>query len=120
MDATVANEVRTEFATSVNGRREARGDRSATVENDAALALSLTSPTGNGPVPLGSDITYVWQLCNVGARAATAVTLANVSGAPAGNETGVFIFAPIPAGTTLDYAASLPGWNALLQLGCRQ
>ncbi|HKQ51471.1 MAG TPA: hypothetical protein VJT74_03825, partial [Pyrinomonadaceae bacterium] len=69
VDGTVANEVRTESNASVNGRREARGDRSATVENDAQLALSLTAPAG--PVPLGSDITYVWQLCNTGARAAS-------------------------------------------------
>jgi hypothetical protein len=96
-----AGEVRTESAASVNGRREARGDRSATVENDAQLALSLTSPTGTGPVALGSNITYTWQLCNTGARSAAAITLANVSGAPAGGDTGVWIFAPVPTGTTL-------------------
>jgi hypothetical protein len=91
-----ANEVRTESASSVNGKREARGDRSATVDNDAQLALSLTAPAG--PVALGSNITYVWQLCDTGLRAATAVTLTN---APAGSNTGVFIFAPVPAGTAL-------------------
>lgn len=103
-----ANEVRTESNASVNGRREARGDRSAIVENDAQLALSLTSPTGNGPVPLGSNITYVWQLCNTGARAATSVTLANVTGAPAGGNSGVFVFAPIPTGTTLEGTQVFP------------
>jgi hypothetical protein len=91
-----ANEVRTESASSVNGKREARGDRSATVDNDAQLALSLTAPAG--PVALGSNITYVWQLCDTGLRSATAVTLTN---APAGSNTGVFIFAPVPAGTAL-------------------
>ena len=91
-----AAEVRTESLASVNGRREARGDRSATVENDAQLALSLTAPAG--PVALGSNITYVWQLCNTGARAATAITLTN---APVGSNSGVFIFAPVPTGTTL-------------------
>jgi hypothetical protein len=96
-----AGEVRTESAASVNGRREARGDRSATVENDAQLTLTLTSPTGNGPVPLGSNITYTWQLCNTGARPAASVTLTNVSGAPAGGDSGVWVFAPVPAGTTL-------------------
>ncbi|HUQ33531.1 MAG TPA: hypothetical protein VM095_15520 [Pyrinomonadaceae bacterium] len=96
-----AGEVRTESAASVNGRREARGDRSATVDNDAQLALSLTSPTGTGPVALGSNITYTWQLCNTGARSAAAITLANVSGAPVGGDTGVWIFAPVPQGTTL-------------------
>jgi hypothetical protein len=108
VDATVANEVRTESNASVNGRREARGDRSAIVENDAQLALSLTSPTGNGPVPLGSNITYVWQVCNTGARAATSVTLANVTGAPAGGNSGVFVFAPVPAGTTLEGTQVFP------------
>jgi hypothetical protein len=96
-----AGEVRTESAASVNGRREARGDRSATVDNDAQLALSLTSPTGTGPVALGSNITYTWQLCNTGARNAASITLANVSGAPVGGDTGVWIFAPVPQGTTL-------------------
>src|SRR5436305_8986261 len=91
-----AGEVRTESNASVNGRREARGDRSTTVENDAQLALSLTAPAG--PVALGSNITYTWQLCNTGARAATAITLTN---APAGSNTGVFFFAPVPTGTTL-------------------
>jgi len=90
------NEVRTESASSVNGKREARGDRSATVDNDAQLALSLTAPAG--PVALGSNITYVWQLCDTGLRTASAVTLTN---APAGSNTGVFIFAPVPAGTAL-------------------
>jgi hypothetical protein len=98
VDAITANEVRTESNASVNGRREARGDRSAVVDNNAQLALSLTSPTGNGPVPLGSNITYVWQLCNTGARAASAITLAN---GPAGSNTGVFVFAPVPAYTAL-------------------
>jgi hypothetical protein len=91
-----AGDVRTVSAASVNGRREARGDRSTTVEDDAQLALSLTAPTG--PVALGSNITYVWQLCNTGARAAAAITLTN---APAGSNTGVFFFAPVPTGTTL-------------------
>ena len=97
-----AGEVRTEFATPVNGRREARGDRSVTVENDAQLALSLTSPTGPGPVPLGTDIDYVWQVCNTGARPATSVTLTN---APVGSNTGVFICAPVPANTVLSAQA---------------
>ena len=108
VDATTANEVRTESNASVTGRREARGDRSAIVENDAQLALSLTSPTGNGPVALGTNITYVWQVCNTGARAASSVTLANVNGVPAGGETGVFVFAPIPTGTTLEGTQVFP------------
>jgi hypothetical protein len=108
VDATTANEVRTESNASVTGRREARGDRSAIVETDAQLALSLTSPTGTGPVALGTNITYVWQLCNTGARAASPVTLANVNGVPAGGETGVFIFAPIPTGTTLEATQVFP------------
>lgn len=91
-----SHEVRTVSSASVNGVREARGDRTATVANDAQLVLSLTGPSG--PLPLGSNITYVWNLCNTGARAATSVTLTN---APAGSKTGVFIVAPIPAGTSL-------------------
>lgn len=91
-----ANEVRTVSGASVNGVREARGDRSVTVANDAQLALTVSGPAG--PVALGSDITYVWNLCNNGARSATSVTLVN---GPGGSNTGVFIFAPIPAGTTL-------------------
>jgi hypothetical protein len=91
-----AHEVRTVSGASVNGVREARGDRTVTVASDAQLALSLTGPAG--PLPLGSNITYVWNLCNTGARTATSVTLTN---APVGARTGVFIVAPIPAGTSL-------------------
>src|ERR1700704_2395623 len=47
-----ANEVRTVSASSVNGLREARGDISATVVDDALLKLTLTAPAG--PVGLGS------------------------------------------------------------------
>src|SRR5882762_9307549 len=68
-----ANEVQTESALSVNGLREARGDISATVVDDALLRLTLNAPAG--PVALGSDITYTWQLDNVGARPVTGVTL---------------------------------------------
>src|SRR5215472_9841788 len=53
---TSANEVRTVSLSSVNGLREARGDISATVVDDALLRLTLTAPSG--PVPIGSDITY--------------------------------------------------------------
>ncbi|MDQ6651481.1 MAG: hypothetical protein M3Y84_01925 [Acidobacteriota bacterium] len=89
-------EVRTVSAASVNGLREARGDASASVVSDARLALSLTGPAG--PVALGSNITYVWNLCNIGTRPASAVTLVN---GPGGSNVGVFIIAPIPAGTSL-------------------
>ncbi len=41
---TSANEVRTVSAASVNGLREARGDRSVTVANDAILQLVLDCP----------------------------------------------------------------------------
>ena len=46
--------MRTESAASVNGKREARGDLSATVVDDALLRLSLTAPPG--PIALGSDV----------------------------------------------------------------
>jgi len=51
-----ALEVRTESALSVNGKREAKGEFSATVVDDAKLLLRLNAPTG--PVAIGSDITY--------------------------------------------------------------
>jgi hypothetical protein len=91
-----SNEVSTVSLASVNGLREARGDASASVVSDAQLALSLTGPAG--PVALGSNITYGWDLCNVGARPASAVTLVN---GPGGSNVGVFIIAPIPGGTSL-------------------
>lgn len=95
---TSANEVRTESALSVNGRREARGDISATVVDDAALRLALTAPAG--PVALGSDITYTWQLSNTGSRDVSGVTL-NAS-------TQVYIIAPIPARTVLRAGQTFP------------
>src|SRR5207302_521637 len=80
------NEVRTVSASSVNGQREARGDISASVIDDALLKLTLTAPTG--PVPVGSDITYTWQVCNTGSQAASGVTL--------NGSTQVYIIVPIP------------------------
>jgi hypothetical protein len=91
-------EVRTESALSVNGKREARGDISATVDDDALLELHLTAPAG--PVPLGSDITYTWQLDNVGGRPAGGVTL--------DGSTQVYIIAPIPARTVLRAGQTFP------------
>ncbi len=88
---TSANEVRTVSGSSVNGLREARGDISAAVVNDTLLKLTLTAPPG--PVSLGSDITYTWQVQNTGLRDASGVTL---NGSPA-----VYIIAPIPARTVL-------------------
>jgi len=93
-----ANEVRTVSGSSVNGLREGRGDISATVANDALLELTLTAPAG--PVALGSDITYGWQVCNNGARDASGVTL-NAS-------TQVYIIAPIPARTVLTSGQTFP------------
>jgi len=93
-----ANEVQTESATSVNGKSEARGDISATVVEDASLSLTLTAPSG--PVPLGSDITYTWQLANPGARDVTGVTLNAL--------TQVYIIAPIPARTVLKSGQTFP------------
>src|SRR5437867_3854276 len=81
------NEVRTVSAASVNGQREAKGDISATVANDAQLQLTLTTAPA-APVDLGTDVTYTWQLCNNGSRDASGVTL---SGSPQ-----VYIIAPIP------------------------
>lgn len=97
------HEVRTVSTISVNGLREARGDVSASVEADAQLVLSLTAPAG--PVALGSNINYSWALCNTGLRGATSVTLTN---APAGSNSGIFIFAPIPVGTALTTGQTFP------------
>jgi hypothetical protein len=93
-----ANEVQTVSALSVNGLREARGDLSASVVNDGRLVLTLTAPPG--PVNLGSDITYTWDLANNGARAVTGVTL------NASNQ--VYIIAPIPARTVLTAGQTFP------------
>src|SRR5688572_9773584 len=95
---TSANEVRTVSATSVNGLREGRGDISVTVANDALLQLTLTAPSG--PVALGSDITYGWQVCNNGARTVSGVTL--------NGSTQVYIVAPVPVSTFLKSGQSFP------------
>lgn len=98
-----AHEIRTVSTSSVNGLREARGDVWATVENDAQLVLTLTAPAG--PVSLGSNISYAWQVCNTGLRTAQSVTLTN---APGGSNSGVFIFSPIPVGTSLASGQTFP------------
>lgn len=95
---TSANEVRTVSASSVNGLREARGDISASVVSDSALRLTLTAPSG--PVNLGADIAYTWQLANTGARDVLGVTL-NAS-------TQVYIIAPIPLRTVLKSGQTFP------------
>ncbi len=93
-----ANEVGTVSTSSVNGLREARGDLSASVVNDALLQLTLTAPAG--PVGLSSDITYTWQAANNGVHDATGVTL--------NGSTQVYIIAPIPARTVLKSGQSFP------------
>ncbi len=93
-----ANEVRTESALSVNGKREAKGDITATVVDDALIKLTLTAPAG--PVNLGSDITYAWQACNTGSRDVAGVTL--------NGSTQVYIIAPIPVSTVLKSGQSFP------------
>jgi hypothetical protein len=98
-----AHEVRTVSTSSVNGLREARGDMSAAIDTDVMAVLSLTAPAG--PVALGSDINYSWQLCNNGQRASQSITLVN---APGGSNTGVFIIAPIPVGTALKSGQTFP------------
>ena len=94
-----ANEVRTSVPSGttapVNGESEARGDISATVDSDTQLRLNINYPAG--PVALGSAITYTFSLENTGQRPANAQTLA---GAPAGSNSGVFVVAPIPVGTS--------------------
>lgn len=84
-----ANEVRTVSTGAVNGSREARGDISVTVQNDAQARAVLAVPAG--PVALGSNITYNLSACNDGQR-----TLSPVS-----PDTSIYVVAPIPAGTAL-------------------
>jgi len=93
-----ANEVRTVSAASVNGLREARGDISASVQNDVQLRAVLTVPAG--PVTLGSNITYGLQACNDGNRSATAMSLGTFS--------GIFVVAPVPVGTILSATNAFP------------
>jgi hypothetical protein len=93
------HEVRTVLGGSVNGLREAKGDISAIVDNDALLQVTLTAPAG--PVALGSDISYVMQTCNTGGRPATSMNLP-------GGFSGVYIIAPIPVGTTLKAGQAFP------------
>jgi hypothetical protein len=92
------NEVRTESATGINGLREARGDITVTVIEDALLRVTLSAPAG--PVNLGSDITYTWQVCNTGSIA--------VLGRTVGSATEVFIVAPIPVNTVLKAGQTFP------------
>jgi len=92
------NEVRTVSASSVNGQREARGDISASVSDDALLKLTLTAPTG--PVATGSDITYTWQVCNTGSQTASGVTL--------NGSTQIYIIVPIPVNTVLKSGQTFP------------
>jgi hypothetical protein len=93
-----ANEVRTVATTSVNGLREAKGDIAAAVVNDALMQLTLTAPAG--PVNLGSDVTYVWQVANTGLR--------DVAGVTFNGSTQVYIVAPIPANTVLKSGQTFP------------
>lgn len=86
----VGSEVRTINA-SANGSRQAGGDISTAVANDAQLTVSLAAPAG--PIALGADIIYTVGVCNTGARDATPITLSGNS--------GVFIIMPVPTNTTL-------------------
>ena len=98
-------EVRTESALSVNGKREAKGEFSATVVDDVAIRLNLNAPAG--PVPVGSDITYAWTLTNTSTKPASSVTL---NGAPA-----IYIIAPIPARTVLKAGQTFPAGTLYTQ-----
>jgi hypothetical protein len=98
-------EVRTESALSVNGKREAKGEFSATVVDDAKLKLNLSAPTG--PVAIGSDITYTWTLSNTSTKTATAVTL---NGAPS-----IYISVPIPLRTVLKAGQVFPAGTLYTQ-----
>jgi hypothetical protein len=98
--APSTNEVRTVSASSVNGQREAKGDITVSVENDARLVLTLTAPAG--PVALGGDISYSAQLQNTGARSATGVSLTGGSGP------FVYLIVPVPVNTVVKAGQSFP------------
>jgi hypothetical protein len=95
-----SHEVRTVSAASVNGQREAKGDITVSVENDARLVLTLTAPPG--PIALGGDINYSAQLQNTGARSASGVSLTGGSGP------FVYIIVPVPVNTVVKAGQSFP------------
>jgi hypothetical protein len=96
-------EVRTSVPASVtapvNGESEGVGSITTTVEDDARLRVTLSAPAG--PIALGSDINYTTQVCNVGDRVVSSMTL--------GGNTGVFIVAPVPVGTSLKSGQTFTG-----------
>jgi hypothetical protein len=98
-----AHEVATTSTTAVNGKIEARGDITATVQTDAQIQVTLTAPAG--PIVVGANIPYSVRASNPGLRTLTPITLAN---APAGSNSGIFIIAPIPVQTTLATGQSFP------------
>lgn len=98
--APSTHEVRTVSAASVNGQREAKGDITVTVDNDAKLLATLTAPAG--PVALGGDINYSVNVQNPGARDASGVTLTGGSGP------FVYIIVPIPVNTTVKTGQTFP------------
>jgi hypothetical protein len=83
----------------VNGESEARGTLNATVDGDASLRVMLSASSA-GPLGYSADITYTTNLENLGARAASTVSL---SGNP-----GVYIVATIPGDTKLKAGQSWP------------
>lgn len=106
---STAGTVKTSDATAANGAREAAGSYSFSVIADASLRLSLTAPSG--PVSIGDTISYNWQVCNVSSSATAQAATLNGTGGPF---TGVFIIAPLPAGTTLASGQSFTGATQVL------
>ena len=98
-----ASEVNTVSTGAVNGSREARGDRTVTVENDAQLRVNLTAPAG--PISLGSNINYSTSVCNDGARNLDPI---DPDGAAGPIPAAIYVVAPIPAGTELASALATP------------
>jgi hypothetical protein len=90
-----AHEVRTVNGSTVNSRREDRGDITATVQDDAQIVLTDTVPAG--PVALGGNLAYSLSLANQGGRAASGNSF-NVDGAP---QIGIVVSNAIPVGTVL-------------------
>jgi len=93
-------EVRTVSAASVNGQREAKGDITASVVDDALLLATLTAPAG--PIALGGDINYSVVLQNTGTRPASGVSLTGGAGP------FVYVIVPIPLNTTVKAGQVFP------------
>lgn len=114
--ATTPHDVYTTATGAVNGQREARGDLSATVANDAIPDVTLTGPTSVTP---GSNIAYSATNCNVGARDLTnpylVIALPNQP-SPAETTFAGFTGSSTGFNSAFSYSANGSSWTALTSL----